>query len=103
LSSLRPSAFWPGQSIRSHARLTSPVNESTLPSASMPPPTPPAPNMVKVLPEPVCPYANTHTLKPSMVDWISCCVSLNTFSCVLPASVVPANTESKSHDLRKEW
>mmetsp|Transcript_1177 Transcript_1177/g.3880 ORF Transcript_1177/g.3880 Transcript_1177/m.3880 type:complete len:283 (+) Transcript_1177:615-1463(+) len=43
-----------------------------------------APWIVHVLPLPVWPYANTHTLYPSSADCSRCLVSSNTSSCVLP-------------------
>ena len=39
------------------------------------------PSMVWVLPLPVCPYANMHTLYPSRALWTSWLISSNTSSC----------------------
>jgi hypothetical protein len=46
------------------------------------------PTMVKVFPEPVCPYANMHTLNPSKTDRIKGCVSRNTSSAKMPQNQV---------------
>ena len=54
------------------------------------------PSIVNDFPEPVCPYANTQTLYPSVQLWTSCEISSKTSACVERGS----NTyeESKTQD-----
>ena len=59
----------------------------------MPRPSPwPDPSIVCVLPLPVWPYENRHTLYPSRADCTSADTSLNTTDCVVLSA---ANTRSK--------